>query len=184
MKNFIFFIAATVMFISLYSCQTIDEHIGWNDDVEFKSANQANQRSVSSDSKGLSLEGAGYRTHCDITGPSTTTAGSSQSFTYTSNIIDPNITWEVESGDISLIEIDGATATFSFGANFRMGSIKATGNGNQICSETKNIFLPLGPVSGPCSPTGGKIISHITSQQVCESQWGYEWWNGACYVCY
>lgn len=89
------------------------------------------------------------KTTCDISGTSTPTAGNQYSFTYTSNILNPTVTWTVESGAISLVSSSGNTATFQFSSSFNGGSIKAHGtNGSVECSDIKS-FKAAPSVSCP-----------------------------------
>ncbi|MDC6384471.1 hypothetical protein D2V93_05765 [Flagellimonas taeanensis] len=83
------------------------------------------------------------KTTCDITGTSTPQAGNQYTFTYTTNMSSPTVTWTVLSGAITLVSTSGNSATFQFGSGFSSGSIKAHGtNGTVECSDTISFRQP------------------------------------------
>lgn len=98
------------------------------------------------------------KTTCDITGTSTPQAGNQYTYTYTTNMSSPTVTWTVLSGAITLVSTSGNSATFQFGSGFSSGSIKAHGtNGTVECSDTISFRQPT--ISCPQQSCLG--ISHV-----------------------
>jgi len=90
------------------------------------------------------------KTTCDILGVSTAQPGNQYTFTYTSNIASPTITWSIVSGAITLISTSGNSATFQFSSGFSGGAIEADGdNGTFHCNEIKNILSTAPTVTCP-----------------------------------
>ncbi|MFA0964101.1 hypothetical protein AB9P05_19995 [Roseivirga sp. BDSF3-8] len=81
-------------------------------------------------------------TYCNISGSSPVAPGATKSYTYDSNINLNDVTWSIQSGDISIVSGQGTSnVTLSFGPYFNGGSIRAIGSDNQgtVCSEIYNI---------------------------------------------
>jgi hypothetical protein len=75
----------------------------------------------------------------------------SYSYTYSTDISNPTITWSVVSGSITLTSGQGtSTATFQFGAGFTSGSIQALGSNQEVCSES----ISMAAIPAPVTLTG------------------------------
>jgi hypothetical protein len=86
-------------------------------------------------------------TICGISGPSVGSPKDILTYTYTTDLSNPNYSWNV-TGDITIISGQGtATVTILLGDNFNGGTIQGYGSALDVCSETKTIILPP-----PCTP--------------------------------
>ena len=81
-------------------------------------------------------------TTCNIVGNTSAVAGTTVTYTYTSNFTPNNVTWTITSGGISILSGQGTTTvTVRFSSNFSGGVINALGSGanNISCSENLTI---------------------------------------------
>ena len=163
MKNFIkttiirlFYVSCIVLTLS--SCAKEETPAFENQNLETLEVDNP----VIMDGEGLNNKSSSSttaKTTCDILGTTTPQAGNQYSFTYSSNISNPTVTWTVESGAITLISSSGNSATFQFASNFNGGSIKAYGtNGSLECSDIQS-FKRVPSISCPGQSCLG--ISHV-----------------------
>lgn len=83
-------------------------------------------------------------TICCISGPIEASPNETIQFTYSSNLINPDVTWEVLSGKLALQKTTNSTnATFEVEEGFIGGSIRAWGvsKDKRECSESVEILL-------------------------------------------
>ena len=81
-------------------------------------------------------------TICTISGQLEASPNETIKLQYNSNIEDPNITWEIESGDIELVENQTPSiASFRINEGFQGAVVIALGSGIQQCSEKIEITL-------------------------------------------
>lgn len=83
-------------------------------------------------------------TVCCIAGPIEALPGETIQFEYSSDLIEPELTWEVTSGKLTLLEgLNSPTATFRVGEGFTEGSVAAVGNSKdeRLCGEEIKISL-------------------------------------------
>lgn len=83
------------------------------------------------------------QTFCEVSGPETATVGEIVTFTYSTDIPNPVIEWDVISGNITLISGQGTnTATFIVNGS---GQVSATGTNGEQCMATESITVPSAP---------------------------------------
>lgn len=107
-------------------------------------------------------------TTCNVVGCNQVPINCETSYTYTSDLASPSVSWNVVSGDISLVSGQGTTtAVFHFGSGFSGGSIQATGEAGEVCSETIAISSVQPPsiaavkVSGVGEPTDYRFTANV-----------------------
>lgn len=103
---------------------------------------------------------------CNITGCSLVPPGCTNTYTYVSDFSSVVTTWNVVSGDITLLSGQGTSqATFQFGSGFSTGAIQASGEGSGFCASTFYISAVPTPVitavrnSDPGEPTDYKFTA-------------------------
>lgn len=114
-------------------------------------------------------KGIAFRTYCDITGPTCADPGTTAQFSYTKNFTTSNITWFVQSGNVTITGGQGtSTVTVQFASNFSGGTISAlgTGSGGVLCSDIMQISKCVVPSCTPptlilITQTGGTSYGDI-----------------------
>jgi hypothetical protein len=101
-------------------------------------------------------------TTCSISGPTTVTAGSTQTYTYSNTTGTPEtISWSVENSPAGSMTISGsgATVTVTFASNFASGTLVATGAGGtaSTCEDKLNIAISGVPPPPICSASINSI---------------------------
>ena len=108
-----------------------------------------NSSTKSNSDKVNTLNKNSFLSDCGTLGPLCTSPNQTLSYTYFTPDINPNITWTVNSGNISIISGQGTnTATFATGSNFNGAQISVQGVGPIGCVSTRNILL-CGGVNPP-----------------------------------
>ena len=75
-------------------------------------------------------------TGCGIAGPLEAAPGETLSYEYKSNIKNPEVTWFIDAGSITIVSGQNSSkATFKFGDDFSTGAIRCLGEGDRSCSE-------------------------------------------------
>ncbi len=81
-------------------------------------------------------------TICCISGPLEASPNETISLEYSSNLQNPSVTWEVVSGELSLVNSPNSnTATFDVLEGFSGGSVKGYGDTGKDCSVVIEISL-------------------------------------------
>lgn len=90
-----------------------------------------------------SCENSQQLTTCDIDGPTSVVQGDAVTLTYSADVSISTVNWEVLSGNITIVNGQG-TQTVTLSVN-GTGQIRATGDGEEICSETITITATAPP---------------------------------------
>jgi|SRR5690606_27646376 len=139
MKKILKLTILTFLLILSFSCE--------KDDSELNIESTINQEKIIDSNVNSRV----VRTECEVMGNTSACAGQTFTYTYTSDISNPNITWSWTSG-ISIISGQGTnTATFQFNSGFSAGSISAIGVGSETCSDTIDIICGGGNGNNNCS---------------------------------
>ncbi|GAA5041170.1 hypothetical protein GCM10011506_42570 [Marivirga lumbricoides] len=94
---------------------------------------------------------------CGVTGPDCASSGQTLTYTYSTTTSNPNITWTVNSGSISIVSGQNSnTVSLRFGRGFTGGTVTVLGAGAPNCSVTFDILKCATPV-----PTCGISINGI-----------------------
>ena len=80
-----------------------------------------------------------FRTECDVIGSRIACPGQSFTYTYISDISNPNVTWTWSNGITPISGLGTSSATFRFNSGFTMGTISAIGVGSETCSDSITI---------------------------------------------
>ena len=89
---------------------------------------------------------------CGTSGPLCAFPNQTITYTYFTPDLNPNITWTVNSGDISIVSGQGTnTITLLTGNNFNGGQVSVVGVGPIGCTSTRNILLCGGPNPNDCN---------------------------------
>lgn len=78
---------------------------------------------------------------CGVIGPKCAFSKQVLTYTYSTTVLSPNITWTIVSGNISIEDGQGTnTITLKFGSNFQGGYVTVVGAGKSDCSVTFEII--------------------------------------------
>ncbi len=146
------YLVVCVMLTMLFSCETDNTELETDQFEEvFVIGEIANSSARSILDKENELSKRGILNDCGTFGPLCTLPNQTLSYTYFTPDNNPNITWTVNSGSMSIISGQGTnTVTLVTGSNFSGGQISVTGGGPIGCSSTRNVLLCGGPDPDPC----------------------------------
>ena len=120
------------------------------EDIQIDESNLSVEEQTSS--KGVKIL---QRIGCDITGRLCGSPGGTTTLTYVPEEFEPdNITWSIQSGNVSIISGQGTnTVTLRFASNYTGGTVAAIGTapGANICGESRPLTVCTPPCQAPTS---------------------------------
>jgi|TARA_B110000037_G_C17001313_1_gene457347 hypothetical protein len=147
MKKILKLTTIALLLIFSISCENDDSELNIESTIEQEKIVESN------------LKSKFFKTNCEVTGSKSACSGQTFTYTYTSDIQNPNITWNSSpAGAISLISQSGNSATFQFNSGFTIGFISAIGVGSETCSDTIKVVCGNGDVGNDTCACPAPII--------------------------
>ena len=166
MKNQFFLILLTALF-TLFSCETEQSE---TELTESEGIFLIGELGTSGTKKSLNQNDISKRignlNDCGTFGPLCAYPNQTLIYTYYTPDLNPNITWTVNSGHMTIVSGQGSnTITLITGSNFNGGQLTVEGDGPIGCISTRNIRLCGGQNPGDCGYVLGILDEYIDGTQ-------------------